>query len=150
MQNERSGARRQHKGREGEVLSPAEVDAAARDRGRTLKRIVRASFALLGIYADSAIADELGVQRGALAGWWTGAQIKPDNIATLAEVTGLSYAELTEFVYRGGPPPHLPELVEVGRQAADEGHRRASTHRSPPSPDTPARRPSPRAPASGE
>lgn len=112
MQNERSknrGARtHQARGNEGggEVLSPVEM--ALFDRGQLVKRYVRAAAALRGLYDDTAIALEVGVDRIAVGRWWQGAQPKPDALGRLALATGLSTDELTRFVYYGGPPPTLP------------------------------------------
>jgi len=136
MQNERSGARRQHQKAE-EVLSP--VEAAARDRGITVKRYVRAAAALRDLFDDTAIAEVVGVNRGAVAGWWKGAQMTPDTIRNLAEATGLSVDELTRFIYYAGPPPRLPEAS--GLAGLREGVRRAEEPPSAEAPDTPVRSP---------
>lgn len=130
MQNERSGARKQRKVREGEVLSPAEQ--TARDRGERLKRYIRAAAALQGLYDDTSIADAADVQRGAVAGWWLGSQMKPATIERVADALDVDPDELMAYVYRDAPPPALPGLLEVGRAGADEGHRRASRHRGRP------------------
>jgi hypothetical protein len=146
MQNERSGARRQRKSKgEGEVLSPAE--AAKRLRGRDLKRYLRAAAALNELYDDTTLADAIGVGRGALDGWWTGAQMKPDNIREAAKVTGLSPEGLTQFLYFGGPPPKLP--TPSGPAGLQEGVRRAEERRDDEGPDTPARSPGPLPPDGG-
>lgn len=136
MQNDRSGARTHHKKGE-EVLSPA--DAAALVRGRALKRCVRAAAALRGLYDDTAVADATGVNRGAVAAWWEGAQMKPGTLQRIAEVTGLSFGELTEYVYLGGPLPRLPE--PSGLSGLREGVRRAQEHPDDEAPDTPAQSP---------
>ena len=118
------------------MLSPAEAEAL--DRGRLLKRYVRAAAALRELYDDTALADALEVNRGAIRAWWVGAQMKPDTLTRLAEVTGLSTDALTRFVYFGGQPPTLPdpalspvlEGVRRGRaHLADEAPR---THPQPP------------------
>ena len=122
------------------MLSP--VEAAALDRGQALKRYVRAGAALNDLYDDTALADAVGVQRGAVRGWWTGAQMQPDTIRRVAKVTGLSPDELTRFVYFDGPPPTLtppegpppPILGEVSdaeRQAAAEKLGSGSPPRTP-------------------
>jgi hypothetical protein len=103
------------------VLSTAE--AAALDRGQTLKRYVRAAAALNGLYDDTAIGDAVEVNRGAVSRWWDGAQMKPDTIRRLSEVTGLSFDELTRFVYLDGPPPALPIPERVSRAGSDAEHR---------------------------
>jgi hypothetical protein len=121
VQNERSGARKQRK-RDDEVLSP--IEAEARHRGRDLKRYIRAAAALNEIYDDVALADAVGVGRGAVAGWWIGAQIKPENLRQLADTTGLAPEELSRFVYWSGPPPRLQrddlalEPIRAGAQQA--------------------------------
>ena len=89
------------------MLSP--VEAAALDRGQILKRYVRAAAALQGLY---------------------------DDIRRLAEVTELSFDELTRFVYLGGPPPRLPEAS--GPAGLREGVRRAEERPDDEAPDTPA------------
>jgi len=142
VQNERSGARRQRKPSTGEeVLSPAE--AAALGRGQTLKRYVRAAAALSGLYDDTAIGDALKVNRGAVAGWWTGARPQPDTLRRLARLTGLSFDELTEYVYFEGPPPALP-ATDPATLPVLEGARRGRLRRAGQAPDTPAPRPAPR------
>ena len=102
------------------MLSPAEV------RGRDLKRCVRAAAAFQGIYDDTVLAEAVEVGRGAVAAWWDGAQIKPVTLQRIAEVTGLSLAELTEYVYFGGPLPSLPavDLSEAVASGEAEGYRR--------------------------
>lgn len=131
MQNERSGARKQRKPKDEEVLSPGEAaDAADLARGRDLKRIVRAAAALREIYTDTALAKATKVTRGAVLGWWGGAQMAPDTIHYTADATGLSRDELTEYVHYGGPLPRLPgptdlPVLEGGRRAA---RRRADTN----------------------
>lgn len=141
MQNERSGARKQRK--RDEVLSP--VDAARHTRGQELKRCVRAAVALRGIYTDTALGDEVGVGRGAVLGWWTGAHIEPDNMLRLAEVTGFSFDELSRYVYRDGPLPRLPE--PSGPAGLREGAQRAEERPDDEEPGTPS--PSPRRPPRG-
>src|SRR4051812_46529325 len=103
MQNERSGARKQRRRtkRDEEVLSP--IEAAARARGQILKRYVRAAAALNDLFDDASLAAEIGIGRGAIAGWWRGAQPSGEAIFRLANVTGLSPDELTRFVYSDGP-----------------------------------------------
>ena len=107
MQNAGSGARRQYRRRDEEVLSPAEAQALV--RGRLLKRYVRAAAALRELYDDTALAEEMRVSRGAVGEWWVGSQMKPDTIKRLASATGLSFDELTAFLYLDGPPPNLPD-----------------------------------------
>lgn len=136
MQNDRSGARKHHQ-KDREVLSPA--DAAALVRGQALKRCVRAAAALRGIYDDTAIGEATGVSRGAVGAWWDGAQMKPETIQRLSEVTGLSFGELTEYVYLGGPLPHLPE--PSGPSGLREGVRRAQEPRDGEAPDRRAQSP---------
>lgn len=138
MQNDRSGAPAHHQ-KDGEVLSP--VDAAARDRGQALKRCVRAAAALRGLYDDTAIAEAVGVNRGAVGAWWDGAQMKPDTIQRMAEATGLSFGELTEYVYLGGPLPRLPE--PSGPAGLREGVRRGQEPLADGAPDRPAQSPGP-------
>jgi hypothetical protein len=117
------------------VLSPAE--AAALDRGRTLKRYVRAAAALKDLYDDTAIGEAVAVNRGAVKGWWMGAQMKPDTIRRLAQATDLSFDELTRFVYLAGPPPMLPQ--PSGPAGLREGARRAEARPDDEAPDRPAR-----------
>lgn len=135
MQNERSGARSQRKEDE-EVLSPGE------ERGQTLKRYVRAAAALNAIYDDTRLGKAAGVGRAAVRAWWTGARMSTDTIRELAEATGLSRDELTEFVHYAGPPPSLPDPailpVRAGIQKAEA--RLADEGPGTPSPQ-PARRP---------
>jgi hypothetical protein len=140
VQNDHSGARRQRKSTrsdEGDVLSPAE--AAALDRGRLLKRYVRAAGALVDLFDDTAIADAVAVNRGAVRGWWEGAKMQPATIQRLADATSLSFDELTRFVYFDGPPPRLPEAS--GPSGLREGVRRAEERPDDADADTPARSP---------
>lgn len=123
MQNERSGARRQHKSKKDEeVLSPqAQI---AHDRGRVLKQYLRAAAALNDLYDDTALGEAVGMTRAAVKGWWTGAQMKPDTLGDVARITRLSVDQLMSFVYRGGPPPTLPDpanlpVLEGIRQARE-------------------------------
>jgi transcriptional regulator with XRE-family HTH domain len=88
------------------VLSP--VDMAALERGQTLKRYVRAAAAMHELYDDVAIAERVGVQRGTVGKWWTGATPKGDTLFRLADATGLAPDELLRFLYSDGPPPSLP------------------------------------------
>ena len=134
MQNDLSVARKQHhKARE--VLSPAEV------RGRDLKRCVRAAAAFQEIYDDKALAEAVGVGRGALTGWWRGSRLQPENIERLAAVTDLAVEELTQYVYFGGPLPRLPE--GSGPAGLREGVRRGQEPLADGAPDTPAQSPGP-------
>lgn len=139
MQNARSGARKQHRKWDEEVLSPA--DAQAQYRGQELKRHVRSAAALRGIYTDTDLAKAAGVKRGAVKDWWDGAQMKPDTIRRLADATGWSPDELTKYVYFGGPPPTLtePALLPVL-----EGIRRDQEHPTDATPDAPPPQPEPR------
>jgi transcriptional regulator with XRE-family HTH domain len=114
VQNERCVARKQRK-TEGEVLSPQEQ--AARKKGALLKQIVRAAAALNGIYEDTVLAGRVGVQRGAVIGWWGGAQPKPETLARVAKETGLAFEELIRFVYDEGDPPALPPSGPAGLQS---------------------------------
>lgn len=79
-------------------------------QGQVLKRHIRAAAALQDIYGDTAIADAVGVQRGAVRGWWAGSKPKPPTLRAIAKVTGLSTDELTRFVYYEGPTLTLPKL----------------------------------------
>lgn len=131
MQNAKSGARRQHQ-KDRDVLSPVE------ERGLELKRYVRAAAALNELYEDTDIAEAVGVSRGAIAGWWRGAQPSGETIFKIAEITGLSPDELTRFVYSDGEPPtmpdpaHLPVLEGARRAAARQGRTEPGTPPQPP------------------
>lgn len=126
------------------MLSPA--GAAALARGRDLKRCVRAAAAYRGLYDDTAIAQAAHVNRGAVGAWWDGAQMKPETLQRIADATGLSFDELTRYVYLGGPLPRLPQSVDVA-SAVDSGqiegarrlHSREPGAEDPP-PPSPARR----------
>lgn len=136
MHNARSGARKQ-RGRAGpgdEVLTPAE--AATKLRGQILKRYVRAAAAMNDLFDDAALADALGLSRGALAGWWSGAQPSGPTIFRLAGVTGLSPDELTRFVYQDGPPPRLPAPGSPVDTSVQEGLRRDQERQQPEGRDT--------------
>lgn len=106
------------------MLSPGE--AAALAKGEALKRVVRAAAALKEIYDDTKLGEALNKNRGAVGAWWTGVQMKPDTLRRLAEVTDLSFEELTRFVYLDGPPPTLP--APSGPSGLREGIRRAEEH----------------------
>jgi hypothetical protein len=136
MQNERSGARKQHRKKDEEVLSAAE--SAAQLRGRHLKRVVRAAAALNELYDDVAIGEAVQVSRGAVGSWWGGAQMQPDTIRRLAEATGLSPDELTRFVYFDGTPPVLPSPAIL---PVLEGDRRARERLADTAQDTPSPKP---------
>jgi transcriptional regulator with XRE-family HTH domain len=123
-----------------EVLSPGE--AAAKLRGQILKRYVRAAAALNDLFDDAALADAVGLGRGAIAGWWRGAQPSGATIFRLADVTGLSPDELTRFVYQDGPPPTLPAAGSALVSSVQEGLRRGLGYQLPEEPGTPS--PSPR------
>lgn len=143
MQNERSGARA-HRTRQGEeVLSP--LEAEARDRGRDLKRYIRAAAALRGLYDDTAIGAAVEVNRGAVSRWWDGAQMKPETMQRLADATGLKFEDIARFVYFGDRPPDLPEASSLpgasGPAGLREGARRAETHPDVAAPGMPARSP---------
>lgn len=114
------------------MLSPVEV------RGQALKRYVRAAAALHELYDDTSIAEAVGVNRGAVSGWWLGAQMKPDTIRALAEATGLSPEDLTRFVYFDGPVPELPSPAIL---PVLEGDRRAAERRGRTDQDMPSRPP---------
>lgn len=84
------------------------TEAAALGRGADFKRFVRAAAAMRDLFDDVALAEEVGVGRGAVRGWWMGAQPSPETLGRLARATGLSTDELARFVYYDGPPPSLP------------------------------------------
>ena len=108
------------------MLSPA--DAAAFVRGRDLKRCVRAAAALQGLYDDTSLSEATGVNRGAVAAWWDGAQMKPGTLQRIADVTGLAFDELTRYVYLAGPLPRLPTAVDPDRVAAVQAQARDSSY----------------------
>lgn len=145
MHNARSGARRQQPRRDEEVLSP--VEAARRERGRALKRYIRAAAARRDLYDDTALGEAIGLSRGAVGAWWDGAQMKPDSIQRLAEVIGVSFEELTRFVYLNGRPPELP--LPSGPAGLQEGVRRGEERPDVEVPDMPARSPGRRPPGAG-
>lgn len=126
------------------MLSPAEL--AAHERGRTLKRYVRAAAALNDIYDDTTLGDAAGVGRGAVAGWWKGTRMSTDTISELAGATGLSRDELIEFVHYGGPPPMLPDPAILPVQ---EGIQRAEERLAGEAPGTPPQPPERRPRGSG-
>ena len=134
VQNDQSGARRQRKDSDRDVVSLAEDPILA--RGRQLKRYVRAAAALQGLYDDTAIGEAVGVNRGAVAAWWDGAQMKPETIRRLADVLGLSVEDITRFVYFDGPMPTLPE--PSGPAGLREGVRRAEERPDDATPGTPS------------
>jgi transcriptional regulator with XRE-family HTH domain len=136
MQNAKSGARKQRPVEGDEVLSP--VEAAAKLRGQVLKRYVRAAAALNDLFDDAALADAVGLGRGAIAGWWRGAQPSGSAIFRLADVTGLSPDELTRFVYQDGPPPTLPSAGSALVSSVQEGLRRGLGYQPPEEPGTPS------------
>ncbi len=126
------------------MLSP--IEAAALARGQALKRYVRAAAALNDLYDDVALAEKVGVQRGAVSGWWSGARPSPDTLGRLAMATGLSTDELTRFVYYDGPPPALPVHPDSpAMSGVREGLRRDESHPEdeapPPTSGSPERRP---------
>lgn len=127
------------------MLSPAEAEAL--HRGTELKRYVRAAAALSGIYDDVALAEAVGVNRGAVGGWWTGAQMKSDTLSRLADVTGLDLDDLTHFVYFDGPPPRL--LDDLALSPVREGIRRGQSHLDAEAPERQTPRPGPRPRDSG-
>lgn len=139
MQNERSGARTQRKKRVGDVLSPQE--AAAFDRGQTLKRVVRAAAALNDIYDDVALGSAVRRNRAAVGNWWRGARPELDVLLRLADVTGLSSDELTRFVYSDGPPPALPEPGSPAVSSVEEGVRLGRERQQRSTPSRPERLP---------
>lgn len=85
------------------MLSPEE--AATRQRGQDLHRVMRAAAAMAGIFEDIEIADAVGVHRNTVAGWWKGATPAPDVLRRFATATGVSLADLSAFVYYDGPAP---------------------------------------------
>lgn len=94
-------------------------DPAAFAKGQVLKRAIRAAAALNDIYDDVALAERTGIARGTIGQWWRGAQMKPDNIRLVADVTGLSREEMTQFIYFDGPPPRLPSSGWAGLLAGE-------------------------------
>lgn len=142
MHNAGSGARKHRKksSRDEDVLTPAE--AAALVRGQIMKRVVRAAAALNDIFDDAGLAAEVEVGRGAVAGWWSGAQPSAPTIFRIATATGLSPEELTRFVYFDGPPPVLPAPESPVAASVQEGLRRDQEHQQPGGHDTPS--PSPK------
>jgi transcriptional regulator with XRE-family HTH domain len=137
MHNAKSGARTHHRGtqKDGEVLSPSE--AAVKLRGQILKRYVRAAAAMNDLFDDAALADAVGIGRGAIAGWWRGAQPSGQTIFRLAAVTGLSADELTRFVYDDGGPPSLPAPGSWTASSVQEGLRRDQSHQPLEDPEPP-------------
>lgn len=109
------------------MLSPSEAAASA--RGHLLKRYVRAAAAMQGIYDDVALAEEVGIGRGSVAGWWKGAKPSPETVRSIAEATGLPTEELVAFIYYDGPPPRLPDVEGEARERADAAER--SLHARP-------------------
>ena len=69
------------------MLSP--IEATALERGQTLKRHVRAAAAMNDLHDDVTIAQQVGVSRAAVSGWWHGAQPSPATIRQIAKATGL-------------------------------------------------------------
>lgn len=137
MQNEQSakhGARVHHRGDKDEVLSP--VEAAAIERGQTLKRYVRAAAAMNDLYDDASLGDAVSVSRGTVAGWWRGAKPSGDTIFRLARATGLSPDELTRYVYSDGPPPGLPLAGSPVVTSVQEGLLRDQERQEREGPDT--------------
>ena len=100
-------------------------------RGQLLKRYVRAAAALSGLFDDASLAKEIGIGRGAVAGWWTGSQPSAPTIFRLAAVTGLSSDELTRFVYDDGPPPSMPAPGSPVDASVQEGLRRDQSRQQP-------------------
>jgi len=92
-------------------------DPATYAKGQILKRVVRAAAALNDLYDDVAIAEATGKGRGTVAGWWEGARMQPETIQILADATGLSREELTQFIYFDGPMPQLPDSGRAGLRA---------------------------------
>jgi len=121
------------------VLTPAE--AAALVRGQVFKRVIRAAGALRDLFDDASIAEAVGVGRGAVGDWWTGARPGAETIYRLASATGLSPEELTRFVYFDGPPPALPEPESPVTSGVQEGLRRDQSRQQPEGHDTPSRSP---------
>jgi len=113
------------------VLSPTE--AATRQRGRDLQRVMRAAAAMQGIYSDEGIAEAVGAHRNTVAGWWKGATPEPENLRRFASATGLSVGELRAFVYDGADPP----VLDWTSSAALEGARRDRLSQDGASHDTP-------------
>lgn len=102
------------------------------------------------------LAATVGVDARTLAKWERG-----ESLPNLYESQRLALAlGVDERLFKNPPevPPPPPEpyypldeyLLEAGRAGADEGHRRATTHRPSPNPGTPTRTPGRRARASGE
>lgn len=127
------------------MLSP--IEAAALDRGQTLKRHVRAAAAMNDLYDDTAIGNAVGLGRAAVMGWWRGAKPKGETLFRLAYATGLSADELTRFLYADGPPPALPAPGSPAVSSVQEGLRRDQERQQHEDPDKPA--PSPTRPPRG-
>ena len=117
------------------MLSPDEV--AGRERGQILKRYIRAAAALHDLFDDTALADAVGVSRGAVGAWWQGTRMEITTIDAVARATGLSSDSLTGFLYRGGEPP----VLERGLSPVLEGARRAERRQGDTDPDRPSQQP---------
>ena len=87
------------------MLSPAE--AATRERGLDLKRVMRAAAARADLYDDVAIAAAVGVSRNSVGNWWKGAVPEPETLRRFAIATGIPTGQLADFVYYGGPAPTI-------------------------------------------
>lgn len=94
------------------------------NRGVEFKRLIRAAAAFRDLYDDKAIAERVRRSRNTVASWWSGAVPEPETTERLAEATGLDPDELHRYLYRGGPPPHLPEPGSRAERAIAEGLRR--------------------------
>lgn len=107
-------------------MSPAQlIDAATIERAAILKRWVRAGAALRGVFDDAELARRLEVSRNSVGAWWRGALPEPERLPMIADETGLSYDELSRFLYAGGPVPTVPAAPgDAAMSAIREGIRR--------------------------
>jgi hypothetical protein len=129
VQSDRPTTRKRRTGSLDEARSPEEE--ARMLRGQELKRYVRAAAALHGMFNDADLARAVNMSRMAVEAWWAGAQPSPQTIGRLALTTGLSRAELTDFVHHDGPPPRIVWPGSPADEAIREGIRRDRDDRQP-------------------
>lgn len=102
------------------MLSPA--DAAALARGQLRADFMAAAFNLKSLRTNGAIAEAMRISRNTAGKWLSGEDVKgrpglrrypkPDyeQIRRFAELTGVSFSEMVEFVHADGPRPSLDQV----------------------------------------
>jgi hypothetical protein len=126
-----------------------EVPSSAGANDGPRMRFIRSSAARVGLYSDTAIAAAVGVTPLTVSRWYAGAQPRPEQLVSLAEVLRLDLGVLTRYFVEDGPEPTSepsapdegdPAAVRAALEQAEQWGPPLSSVTPPPARRTPARR----------